>query len=100
MGRPEVSMNPARCVPIETRLRGILAVAALLLGGPGATWTPAAEPGPEARELVLRPARVFDGMEAEPHPGWIVVVHRDGTLEGGPEDRPRAPEGARSIDLP
>jgi imidazolonepropionase-like amidohydrolase len=56
-----------------------------------------ADPAPP---ILLKPARVFDGVTARPHDGWVVLV-RDNKIAGaGPADEVRAPEGARVIDLP
>ena len=48
--------------------------------------------------VLLRPARVFDGVEARPHEGWSVLV-RGKTIEAvGPNLTP--PAGATVLDLP
>jgi imidazolonepropionase-like amidohydrolase len=57
--------------------------------------TPAAE-----LLLVLKPARVFDGISAKAHPGWIVVVRGQRIAGAGPEREVAVPEGARVIALP
>ena len=55
---------------------------------------------PPAQAVVLKPARVFDGVADEPHAGWVVLVV-DGSIAGaGPEASVKVPEGARAIDLP
>ena len=59
---------------------------------------PAAAQPQEA--LVLRPARVFDGVTATLHSGWDVVVIGDRIAAAGPADRVQRPAGARVIDLP
>jgi imidazolonepropionase-like amidohydrolase len=59
---------------------------------------PAAAQSPEA--LVLRPARVFDGVTATLRSGWEVVVVGDRIAAAGPSDRLEPPAGARVIDLP
>ncbi|MDR3638817.1 MAG: amidohydrolase family protein [Isosphaeraceae bacterium] len=54
----------------------------------------------DERPLVLKPARVFDGVESAPHEGWVVVV-RNGTItETGPAANVPGPEGARVLTLP
>jgi imidazolonepropionase-like amidohydrolase len=53
-----------------------------------------AEPPP----ILLRPARVFDGVDPRPHEGWAVLVRGDRIEAAGP-DLP-APPGARVVDLP
>ena len=48
--------------------------------------------------VMLRPARVFDGVDARPHEGWSVLV-RGRTIEAvGPDLT--VPADARVIDLP
>ena len=51
-----------------------------------------------ADTLVLRPALVFDGVDPQPHEGWIVVVEGDRIAAAGPAVA--APATARVIDLP
>src|SRR5436853_6891296 len=51
-----------------------------------------------ADTLLLRPARVFDGVSPQPHAGWSVLVDGDRIAAVGP-NLP-APAGARTIDLP
>src|SRR3954471_15521053 len=67
------------------------AVAALLL------FLCAAAPS-LAGTLLLRPARVFDGVNPQPHAGWSVLVEGDKIAAVGPNLTP--PAGARVIDLP
>ena len=67
--------------------RLILLLMALLL--PGAA---AAEP------ILLRPARVFDGVDPRPHEGWSVLVDGERIVAAGPNVA--APAGSRVIDLP
>jgi len=59
-----------------------------------------AEPIPDSKAILLKPARVFDGIEVKPHEGWVVVV-RGGKIESaGPAAEVKAPDGARVIELP
>src|SRR5436190_22707166 len=51
-----------------------------------------------AQPILLRPARVFDGVNRLPHEGWSVLVDGDRIAAVGP-NLP-APAGARVIDLP
>jgi imidazolonepropionase-like amidohydrolase len=52
------------------------------------------------RPVLLRPARVFDGTDPQPHPGWAVLV-RGGRIErAGPAAEVPAPDDARVIELP
>ena len=67
--------------------RLILFLLALILAVPAA-----AEP------ILLKPARVFDGVNRQPHAGWMVLVDGDRIAAVGPNVA--APAGARVIDLP
>jgi len=62
-------------------------LAALSLAAPAAADT-----------VFLRPARVFDGVNPQPHEGWQVLVDGDRIAAVGPNLT--APAGARAIDLP
>ncbi|HEY0084710.1 MAG TPA: amidohydrolase family protein [Allosphingosinicella sp.] len=57
---------------------------------------PAAAQEPQA--ILLRPARVFDGVDPRPHEGWSVLVRGDRIEAAGPNLA--APAGAKVIDLP
>src|SRR3954465_12936698 len=71
-------------------MRLLIALFALFLAAP------APAEGPQA--LLLRPARVFDGVDPRPHEGWSVLVRGERIGAGGPNLA--APAGARVIDLP
>ncbi|WP_224368217.1 metal-dependent hydrolase family protein [Hyalangium versicolor] len=49
---------------------------------------------------LLRPARVFDGVTAQPHEGWVVLVQGERIAAVGPAAKVTAPQGAEVIDLP
>lgn len=49
---------------------------------------------------VLKPARVFDGVTAQLHDGWIVVVRGEKIESAGPPGSTQVPSGAKIIDLP
>ena len=51
-----------------------------------------------ADTILLRPARVFDGVDPQPHVGWQVLVEGDKIAAVGPNVA--APAGARTVDLP
>src|SRR5438874_11250918 len=51
-----------------------------------------------AQPILLRPARVFDGVSRQPHEGWSVLVDGDRIVSVGPNLA--APAGAHVIDLP
>src|SRR5215212_4678944 len=67
--------------------RLILSLLALLMATPALADT-----------LLLKPARVFDGVEPVPHAGWQVLVDGDRIAAAGPNLT--APAGAKIIDLP
>jgi imidazolonepropionase-like amidohydrolase len=50
--------------------------------------------------VLLRPARVFDGVNPRPHEGWVVLVRGERIEAAGPAARVGVPAGARVIDLP
>ncbi|HVY87591.1 MAG TPA: amidohydrolase family protein [Hyphomonadaceae bacterium] len=58
---------------------------------------PAAMPAPKGA-ILLKPARVFDGVDPKPHEGWQVLVVDDKISAVGPNLS--APAGTRVIDLP
>jgi imidazolonepropionase-like amidohydrolase len=75
----------------------ILALWTLLLTAP----VYGAPPGPSSQPaVVLRPARVFDGVAVEAHEGWVVLVRGEKIEALGPTGDVKVPEGARVIDLP
>ncbi len=50
--------------------------------------------------VLLKPARVFDGVHPEVHEGWVVLV-RGGRIEAaGPAGEVKTPEKTRTISLP
>jgi imidazolonepropionase-like amidohydrolase len=55
---------------------------------------------PPAESVLLKPARVFDGVTATPHEGWVVLVRGDRIDKAGPADEVKAPDGARVVELP
>ena len=50
--------------------------------------------------IVLKPARVWDGVALEPHDGWIVIVQGELIEVAGPPGKINIPEQARVIELP
>jgi imidazolonepropionase-like amidohydrolase len=61
------------------------------------------EPGAEKdgpTVVVLKPARVFDGVTAKCRPGWVVVVRGGKIAQAGPEKEVDVPAAARVISLP
>ena len=57
-------------------------------------------PAKDARPLLLKPARVFDGVDDAPHEGWVVLVRGDRIAAAGPAADVTVPDDARRIDLP
>ncbi len=57
---------------------------------------PVAAAEPEA--ILLRPARVFDGVDPKPHAGWEVLIEGGRIVAAGPTLA--VPAGALTIDLP
>ena len=51
-----------------------------------------------AQPTLLKPARVFDGVNPQPHEGWSVLVDGDRIVAAGPNVS--APAGATVIELP
>lgn len=49
--------------------------------------------------ILLKPARVFDGVTPDAHEGWVVLVRGNRIVRVGPADEVRA-DGARAIELP
>ena len=52
------------------------------------------------RLVVLKPARVWDGVALEAHDGWIVVARGERIEAAGSPADVKIPENARSIDMP
>ncbi len=50
--------------------------------------------------IVVRPARVFDGVSSEVHEGWIVLICGERIEAAGTAGEVRVPDGARVIELP
>jgi imidazolonepropionase-like amidohydrolase len=54
----------------------------------------------DTKPLLLKPARVFDGVAAEAHAGWVVLVRGERIDKVGPADQVQAPQDARVIEMP
>ncbi len=90
---------PSRPHCPRARFRAITALGFLAFGS--STAPAQAPPAKSARPpVVLKAARVFDGVASEVHAGWVVVVQDGAIVSSGPAGETRAPEGARVIDLP
>ena len=90
-------MSPTRAfvVPLLSFSVASSAVAAQAAGRPASD---SKQQAPQS--TLLKPARVFDGIAAEPHEGWVVLVTGDKIAAVGPAADVRAPAGATTIDLP
>jgi len=75
-------------------MRRVLAFAALICV---TTTLQSAEP---TKALLLKPTRVFDGVSAEPHAGWVVLVRGDRIEAAGPAEDVKTPQDVRAIELP
>jgi imidazolonepropionase-like amidohydrolase len=65
----------------------------------GRHFTTGSQPAAEA-VLIIKPARVFDGVSAKAETGWVVVVRGGKIDQAGPENSVQMPAGARVIELP
>lgn len=74
------------------RRLGATIVAVALLG--------ARLPAQSSAAILLKPARVYDGVGSQPHEDWVVLVRGDKIEAVGPADQVVAPKDARSISLP
>lgn len=81
---------PRPGVPALTRL-----APAMVLLAATAAWSAGAD-----RPVLLKPARVFDGVAREPHAGWAVLVRGARIERAGPADEIPTPADARVIELP
>jgi imidazolonepropionase-like amidohydrolase len=59
-----------------------------------------ADTPPDDRPVVLKPARVFDGVNPAPHTDWVVVVRGQRIESAGLASEVKAPPKARIIELP
>jgi imidazolonepropionase-like amidohydrolase len=71
-------------------MRKLLLLLSLFLAPPAAAQ--------DAAVTLLRPARVFDGVNPRPHEGWSVLVRGDRIEAVGPDLE--VPPGAKLVDLP
>ena len=72
------------------RRRWFLILIALLVAAPAAAQ--------QGEAILLRPARVFDGVDPRPHMGWSVLVRGERIEAVGPNLA--APAGTRVMELP
>ena len=50
--------------------------------------------------VLLKPDRVFDGVSAQAHEGWVVLVRGEKIEQCGPADSVQAPKDVRVVELP
>ena len=81
----------------RARTRRTVAIAAFRIGLPLLAVLGLSAPA-AADTFLLRPARVFDGVNPVPHEGWSVLVEGDRIAATGPNVS--APAGAKVIELP
>ncbi len=79
-----------RSILSAVHMRFLLFFLVILMAAPSAAQQPA--------PILLRPARVFDGVDPRPHAGWTVLVRGDRIEAAGPNLA--VPAGARVIELP
>src|SRR6516165_4764047 len=60
---------------------------------------PASDLGPKSGIIVLKPARVFDGIGPKTHSGWVIVVKGQRIDQAGPPEKVNIPAGARVLTL-
>jgi imidazolonepropionase-like amidohydrolase len=84
-------LSPARAA---ARIVALAFVASALVG---ARATAQQEP---ARRTLLVPARVFDGVTARPHDGWVVLVRGEQIEAVGPRAQVQVPSDAATVELP
>ncbi|HEU4563671.1 MAG TPA: amidohydrolase family protein [Gemmatimonadaceae bacterium] len=78
-----------------------ISVLALLAARPAARAQQAPATAPQApRAYLLKPDRVFDGVTAAPHAGWVVLVRGERIEAAGPAASIQAPPDAQVVALP
>jgi len=86
--------------PFRAALLAALAWSTVACAAASAQQSPNASPAAPVRSTLIRPARVFDGVSADPHAGWVVLVTGERIAAVGPAADVKAPAGAVTIDLP
>jgi len=88
-------------------MRRLMAVLLCFMISVGPAWAqrPVARGGARSQPgathpVVLKPARVWDGLALEAHEGWIVVARGETIEAAGPAGEVKVPEDARAIELP
>jgi len=87
--------------PIRAFVVALLSCTVATAAAAQANARPTSDPKPQnPQSTLLKPARVFDGIAAEPHEGWVVLVTGDKIAAVGAATDVRAPAGTTTIDLP
>lgn len=50
--------------------------------------------------ILLQPARVFDGITAQPHTGWVVLIQGNRITYAGPATQAKVPKPVKILELP
>ncbi len=77
-----------------------LVLASCLAVPPGGLLAEQQATAPQPMPILLKPARVFDGVSDRARDGWVVLVTGKRITAVGPAAQVQAPAGARIIDLP
>jgi imidazolonepropionase-like amidohydrolase len=96
LGAPEPA--PASAAPTATAAAKPAASAPPILLS--AALAPAAQGTKPKGVVLLRPARIYDGVAAPPHEGWVALVRGERIEAVGPAAQITAPPDATVVDLP
>jgi imidazolonepropionase-like amidohydrolase len=86
-------------LPANSRPRGGILLAIAFLSALATLTTMNASAQTPPASILLKPDRVFDGVNAAPHEGWVVLVTGQRIAAVGPASDVQAPAGTRTIDL-
>ena len=81
-------------------LATVLVVSAFVLRQDGVLAQRPGTGAPPPASVLLKPARVFDGVSDQARDGWVVLVTGKRIAAVGPAAEVQAPAGTRVIDLP
>src|SRR5258708_11652032 len=91
---------PAEVLHMRSRVTFAVIVFFALLGTIAPAFAAPASIRPEPKNVLLRPARVFDATSSATHDGWVVLVSGEKIAAVGPAASVAAPPGTTTIDLP
>jgi len=86
------TFRPSRPAAHSGTMTVSLVMVAILMGA-------AASASAQSPSILLRPDRVFDGVSAQPHDGWVVLVTGARIAAAGPASEVRVPAGTRTVEL-